>query len=381
MFVVSERKQGAPVGTVISERKQRTSWKIPPPPPASVVNNGFGKKILEKFGWNPGEGLGAQKQGMKKHITTKIKNNNQGIGYKSNGEEWLKQQNDFSELLANLSGESTEVKENEVSESNGKNSLEMRSKQSRARVHYQKFTRGKDLSRYSSKDLAQILGPATVNGSALKKSLEDNVNPLNVNHINRGSMKDYFQKKDVLWPVINKANSENTQPVESESKGESLLSGSNNDNESGIQRSEKKNKNNCDTESSAEIDNSTSEGITSSVCDKQQFRKKMKKKEKSLSTFIVDINEENIDNDSNRTLELNESNSGSVEATVESNVCDKKRKNKNKKKSKKRKQHETNENENNCVDTGNNDYSEDVENGFSISSPKKKKKRKEKRME
>ena len=95
---------------------------------------------------------------------------------------------------------------------------------------------------------------------------------------------------------------DSTQPVESESKGESLLSGSNNDNESGIQRSEKKNKNNCDTESSAEIDNSTSEGITSSVCDKQQFRKKMKKKEKSLSTFIVDINEENIDNDSNSCL-------------------------------------------------------------------------------
>jgi Pin2-interacting protein X1 len=37
-------------------------------------------------------------------------------------------------------------------------SLEAASKSSKKRVHYQKFTRGKDISKYSNDDLGCILG-------------------------------------------------------------------------------------------------------------------------------------------------------------------------------------------------------------------------------
>lgn len=40
--------------------------------------NRFGQKILEKFGWSPGDGLGAQKQGIKEHLKPKRKSDNAG---------------------------------------------------------------------------------------------------------------------------------------------------------------------------------------------------------------------------------------------------------------------------------------------------------------
>lgn len=58
---------------------------------------------------------------------------------------------------------------------------------------YHKFTRGKDLSRYSEKDLAAILGTPTG-----KTNNSDEQNSSNKNHINAGSMEDYFKKKQFV---------------------------------------------------------------------------------------------------------------------------------------------------------------------------------------
>lgn len=123
-----------------------------------------------------------------------------GMGYKETNDQWTEHESNFSALLESLGGKT------EKNENIALNSLEEKSQLSRARVHYKKFTRGKDLSRYSEKDLANIFGKRNLNEKKKKSEVEDSLQTEDFKEtscdnngasylMNAGSMKDYFKKK------------------------------------------------------------------------------------------------------------------------------------------------------------------------------------------
>ncbi|KFO38063.1 PIN2/TERF1-interacting telomerase inhibitor 1 [Fukomys damarensis] len=126
-----------------SPRKQK--WAVDPRNTAwSNDDSKFGQRMLEKMGWSKGKGLGAQEQGATDHIKVQVKNNHLGLGATNNNEDnWIAHQDDFNQLLAELNTchgqETTDSPDNKEKKFF---SLEEKSKVSKNRVHYMKFTKG-----------------------------------------------------------------------------------------------------------------------------------------------------------------------------------------------------------------------------------------------
>lgn len=182
MLAAPRRKQ-----KVINLRAKNSEW--------SNDANKFGQRMLEKMGWSSGKGLGANEDGMVEHVIARYKNDEKGLGFEDKNDQWTKHEDDFNALLANLSnGDKNEIKLHSGV------SLEVKSKKSKARVHYHKFTRGKDLTRYSEKDLANIFGKKTLKVKKDEEpthAQEEKVEELKSEQVftEKGSMEDYFKNK------------------------------------------------------------------------------------------------------------------------------------------------------------------------------------------
>ncbi|KAJ8956330.1 hypothetical protein NQ318_015068 [Aromia moschata] len=151
--------------SMLAERKRKQKWSLNPRGKEwSQDVNKFGQKMLEKMGWQQGKGLGAKEDGITEHIKVSYKNDSKGMGYNVASDQWTEHETNFTALLESLAG--TVEKRDQVK----LRSLEKKSESSRVRVHYHKFTRGKDLSSFS---------------------------------FHAGSMKDYFKKK---MPTFGKSN-------------------------------------------------------------------------------------------------------------------------------------------------------------------------------
>ncbi|KAF6306885.1 PIN2 (TERF1) interacting telomerase inhibitor 1 [Rhinolophus ferrumequinum] len=132
--------------SMLAERRRKQKWTVDPRNTAwSNDDSKFGQRMLEKMGWSKGKGLGAQEQGATDHIKVQVKNNHLGLGATINNEDnWIAHQDDFNQLLAELNTchgqETTDSSDNKEKKSF---SLEEKSKISKNRVHYMKFTKGK----------------------------------------------------------------------------------------------------------------------------------------------------------------------------------------------------------------------------------------------
>ncbi|XP_050591695.1 putative histone-lysine N-methyltransferase 1 isoform X1 [Bombus affinis] len=219
--------------SMLAEPRRKQKWTLNPRGKEwSEDSNKFGQKMLEKMGWTSGKGLGANEQGITEHVRVSIKNDTTGIGYKQNAldEAWTEHQDSFNDFLQKLQqNECHNAAQTEESKGvlSGK-SLELKSKQSRARVHYQKFTRGKDVNKYSSKDLANIFGQKELNINKSNKDKQCNAeenfdsvgtcdNRNGVITINSGNMTDYFMKKGQNFSLAYK-NIKQEDDIEEESE-------------------------------------------------------------------------------------------------------------------------------------------------------------------
>ncbi|KAI5633582.1 g-patch domain-containing protein [Phthorimaea operculella] len=169
---------------VINLRAKNNAW--------SNDSTKFGQRMLEKMGWSSGKGLGAKENGMVEHVVARYKNDEKGLGFDDKNDQWTKHEDDFNALLANLSNGD----EKEIPLHSGI-SLEDKSKKSKARIHYHKFTRGKDLSKYSEKDLANIFGKKSLKNVEQKEENSNDSETTEKEKVftEKGSMEDYFKNK------------------------------------------------------------------------------------------------------------------------------------------------------------------------------------------
>ncbi|XP_063401653.1 PIN2/TERF1-interacting telomerase inhibitor 1-like [Mytilus trossulus] len=265
----------------------------------------FGQKMLEKFGWSKGKGLGAKEDGLVDHVKVSLKNDNHGLGCaKSQVDNWIAHQDDFNALLANLNQSNTPNDTQKVS------SLENRSKTSKSRVHYQKFTKGKDLSAKSSQDLDCIFGRRTTKTEVpVVSENPDNESDMDPKEKAKGgfitvnseqSIQDYFAKKMTslknsrsssqpeLHSILKGHDKENASFLDDKSSDDSVSNSSSKRVSFMIGNEEDSN----DSKS-----NSDDESIGLQSSDEELDSKTIKKKNKK-------IKHEKIDND--RTIEKNE---------------------------------------------------------------------------
>ncbi|XP_030560022.1 PIN2/TERF1-interacting telomerase inhibitor 1 isoform X1 [Drosophila novamexicana] len=245
---------------MLAEPRRRKRYNLCPRGKALYEDDTrFGTKMLEKMGWSKGRGLGANLDGSQEFVRVRFKNDAEGLGYETRDDQWTTHEEGFNGLLKALNGDvdneangnasaseeetrpmgfgfkaaaaAEEAKPKTLKENISGISLEEKSKSSKARVHYKKFTRGKDLSQYSEKDLANIFGKKATDDIETPVQIvqqpEEEEQPVNPNFagvhtVSTGlSVNDYFKQK---MEAMKKRLSSNNNPNDASAAETNTLS-------------------------------------------------------------------------------------------------------------------------------------------------------------
>lgn len=215
------------------------------------------------------------------------------MGYKDI-EGWTEHDQNFSNFLGSLNGV-TEKAEDEIKVG----SLEKKVQKCKSRINYHKFTKAKDLSRYSEKDLANIFGKKSFKENKIEIEAEVSQEMTTGNSedidgemlVNKGSMADYFRKK---LPNFGRAVN-NVREIESESENERVGFGFQQANEdsSGVSEEKKNNKRKYFESFFPSFEKSSEE-----IVDEHKEKKK-RKKDSVMGTFISYIYKDNEESNTN----------------------------------------------------------------------------------
>lgn len=133
---------------------------------AGVARQSAAFRLMKQMGWEEGEGLGKEKQGIKGHIRVKNKQDTKGFGVDDPAKNWAFDTTQFDNILKRLKvqvadrvgNENISSKVVEESPEKGAPAVEYATKSTRPQGRYKKRERGKIVNGYSEKDLQGILG-------------------------------------------------------------------------------------------------------------------------------------------------------------------------------------------------------------------------------
>ncbi|KAG6521701.1 hypothetical protein ZIOFF_018826 [Zingiber officinale] len=132
---------------------------------SGVARDSAAFRLMKQMGWEEGEGLGKEKQGIKGHIRVKNKQDTTGIGLDNASNNWAFDTSQFDNILKRLQVQVAAPDEKEarlrddeeIEYTNDTSSKDSVMKVTRPQGRYKKRERGKSVNAYSAKDLQGIL--------------------------------------------------------------------------------------------------------------------------------------------------------------------------------------------------------------------------------
>jgi len=195
------------MGLLAGDRKKQRWSADPRGRKWAEDQNKISNKLMEKMGWKQGEGLGAKGDGMLTPIGVKYKMDNLGFGCTQKyDKQWVAHQDSFNDLLAGLSSETTGKTESKPTMADKAEVSNLGTTGKKSKHRYHKFTKAKDLSKASAKDMEGIFGRSSVSEAkaateATKKEDEAKVDETqkfkqSEQHVTqKENVHDYFKRK------------------------------------------------------------------------------------------------------------------------------------------------------------------------------------------